>query len=49
MIERLLRERISLHGLCRVVGVSLTWLLHFIVDALPPVPMTSMSRFYLVL
>ena len=28
MIERLLRKRISLRGLCRVVGVSLTWLLH---------------------
>src|SRR5437867_4227719 len=28
-IEQLLCERISLRGLCRAVGVSLTWLLHF--------------------
>jgi transposase-like protein len=27
LIERLLRERISLRGICRAVGVSLTWLL----------------------
>ena len=29
LIEHLLRERISLRGICRAVGVSLTWLLHF--------------------
>ena len=29
MVEYLLRERISLRGICRAVGVSLTWLLHF--------------------
>jgi IS1 family transposase len=29
MVEHLLRERISLRGICRAVGVSLTWLLHF--------------------
>jgi insertion element IS1 protein InsB len=32
MIEHLLRERISLRGICRAVGVSLTWLLHFMVE-----------------
>ena len=31
MVEHLLRERISLRGICRAVGVSLTWLLHFMV------------------
>jgi insertion element IS1 protein InsB len=31
LIEHLLRERISLRGICRAVGVSLTWLLHFMV------------------
>ena len=29
LIEHLLCERISLRGICRAVGVSLTWLLHF--------------------
>jgi IS1 family transposase/transposase-like protein len=28
-IEDLLCERISLHGICRVMGVSMTWLLEF--------------------
>ena len=32
MFERLRRERISRRGICRVVGVSLTWLLHFMVE-----------------
>ncbi len=32
MVEHLLRERISLRGICRAVGVSLTWLLHFMVE-----------------
>jgi IS1 family transposase/transposase-like protein len=32
LIEHLLRERISLRGICRVVGVSLPWLLHFMVE-----------------
>ena len=31
-VAHLLRERISLRGLCRAVGVSLTWLLHFMVE-----------------
>lgn len=32
MVEHLLCERISLRGICRAVGVSLTWLLHFMVE-----------------
>jgi insertion element IS1 protein InsB len=32
MIAHVLRERLSLRGICRAVGVSLTWLLHFIVE-----------------
>ncbi len=32
LIEHLLCERISLRGICRAVGVSLTWLLHFMVE-----------------
>jgi insertion element IS1 protein InsB len=32
LIEHLLRERISLRGICRAVGVSLTWLLHFMIE-----------------
>jgi insertion element IS1 protein InsB len=32
LIEHLRRERISLRGICRAVGVSLTWLLHFMVE-----------------
>lgn len=31
LIGHLLRERISLRGTCRAVGVSLTWLLRFMV------------------
>jgi IS1 family transposase/transposase-like protein len=30
LIKSLLLERISLRGICRVVGISLCWLLHFI-------------------
>jgi hypothetical protein len=32
LIAHLLCERISLRGSCRAVGVSLTWLLHFMVE-----------------
>ena len=32
LIEHPLRERISLRGICRAVGVSLTWLLHFMIE-----------------
>ena len=38
MIERLLRERLSLRGLCRVVGVNLAWLLHFMVKCFAACP-----------
>ena len=38
MIERLLCERISLRGICRAVGVSLTWLLHFMVERFAACP-----------
>jgi insertion element IS1 protein InsB len=37
-IERLLRERISLRGICRVVGVGLKWLLGFIVTCFEALP-----------
>src|SRR4029453_17621792 len=32
LIEHLLCERISLRGICRAGGVSLPWLLHFMVE-----------------
>jgi transposase-like protein len=38
LIEHLLRERISLHGICRAVGVSLTWLLRFMVERFAACP-----------
>src|SRR2546421_7901399 len=38
MIEHLLCERISLRGICRAVGVSLTWLLHFMVECFAACP-----------
>jgi hypothetical protein len=37
-VKRLLRETISLHGICRTVGVSIRWLMDFMVarfEALP--------------
>src|SRR5215813_12907633 len=37
-IANLLHERLSLHGICRAVGVSLTWLLHFMVDCFATCP-----------
>jgi IS1 family transposase len=37
-IENLFRERISLRGICRAVGVSLTWLLHFMVECFATCP-----------
>jgi IS1 family transposase len=37
-IEQLLRERISLRGICHAVGVSLTWLLHFMVECFTACP-----------
>jgi transposase-like protein len=38
LIEHLLRERISLRGICRAVGVSLTWLLHLMVERFAACP-----------
>jgi insertion element IS1 protein InsB len=38
LIEHLLCERISLRGICRAVGVSLTWLLHFMVECFATCP-----------
>jgi IS1 family transposase len=38
LIERLLRERISLRGICRAVGVGLKWLLGFIVSCFEALP-----------
>ena len=29
LVERLLREKISLHGMCHAVGVSIQWLMGF--------------------
>jgi insertion element IS1 protein InsB len=37
-IANLLRERLSLRGICRAVGVSLTWLLHFMVECFATCP-----------
>jgi insertion element IS1 protein InsB len=38
MIRRLLLERLSLLGICRVMGVSLRWLLNFIVELYESLP-----------
>jgi IS1 family transposase len=38
LIERLLRERISLRGICRAVGVGLQWLLQFMVERFQAAP-----------
>jgi insertion element IS1 protein InsB len=38
LIEHLLRERISLRGICRVVGVNLPWLFHFMVECFAACP-----------
>ena len=38
LIAHLLRERISLRGICRAVGVSLPWLLHFVVECFAACP-----------
>src|SRR5258705_12207178 len=37
-VEHLLRERIALRGLCRAVGVRLTWLLHCMVACFAACP-----------
>src|SRR5918999_6425948 len=38
LIERLLVERISLHGICRAVGVTLKWLLRFLGQCFEALP-----------
>lgn len=38
LIEYLVRERISLRGICRAVGISLTWLLHCMVERFTACP-----------
>jgi IS1 family transposase len=38
LVERLLREKISLHGMCRAAGVSLRWLMDFIVARFAALP-----------
>jgi hypothetical protein len=38
VIERLLRERISLLGVCRVIGVGLRWLLSLMVARFTAAP-----------
>jgi insertion element IS1 protein InsB len=38
MIERLLRERLSLHGVCRSVGVGMKWLASFVVECYDAAP-----------
>jgi insertion element IS1 protein InsB len=38
MVERLRCEKISLHGICRAVGVSLRWLMDFLVARFAALP-----------
>jgi IS1 family transposase len=38
LVERLLCEKISLHGICRAIGVSIRWLMDFIVTRFAAVP-----------
>lgn len=38
LIDKLLLERISLNGICRVVGVSQTWLLDYLKDLYSSLP-----------
>src|SRR5919106_41051 len=38
VVEHLLRERMARRGICRAVGVSLTWLLHFMVERFASCP-----------
>ena len=38
LVERLLREKISLHGICRAVGVSIRWLMDFMVTRFKAAP-----------
>jgi hypothetical protein len=38
LMEHVLRERLSLRGICRAVGVSLPWLLHVMVECFAACP-----------
>jgi transposase-like protein len=38
LVERLLLEKISLHGICRAVGVSIRWLMDFMVARFKAAP-----------
>jgi insertion element IS1 protein InsB len=38
LVARLLREKISLHGICRAVGVSIRWLMDFMVARFQALP-----------
>jgi len=38
VVARLLREKISLHGICRAIGVSIRWLMDFMVACFEAVP-----------
>jgi insertion element IS1 protein InsB len=38
LVERLLCEKISLHGICRTIGVSIRWLMDFMVARFAAVP-----------
>src|SRR5437868_9723691 len=38
LVQRLLLERLSLRGICRVTGLSLTWLLQFIASLYERLP-----------
>jgi len=38
LVERLLLEKISLHGICRAVGVSIRWFIDFMVECFEAAP-----------
>jgi insertion element IS1 protein InsB len=38
LVERLLLEKISLHGICRAVGVSIRWLMDFVITRFKAFP-----------
>jgi hypothetical protein len=38
LIKRLLCERLSLHGICRAVGVWMKWLMGFVVECYESAP-----------
>jgi hypothetical protein len=38
LVERLLCEKISLHGICCAIGVSIRWLMDFMVACFAAVP-----------